>query len=162
MNRGQRRVQRRGGRLRQLLPGVELLTMTGLSPMPTCWIWIASMSAESRCFGKTLMVFSPPALRGSTVVTAWICAHGPGKQGKLYVPVSSVPLTTIWWGRQPAAVVGGLVCPPQCLSPKLSLLPQWYHQVTSYIPSAGAETLLNWSQPLNPWVSQWTCPPPEE
>src|SRR5436853_5936855 len=64
-------------------------------------------------------------------------------------------------GRQPPAVVGGLVWPPQCLSPKLSLLPQRYHQVTSYIPSPGAITWLNCSQPWRPWVIQVTCPPPE-
>src|SRR3954449_1942675 len=65
------------------------------------------------------------------------------------------------WGRQPAGVVGGSVWPPQCLSPKLSLFPQWYHQVTSYMPSLAAATSLNCSQPCRPSVIQVTSPPPD-
>src|SRR5437773_10529531 len=107
------------------------------------------------------MVFSPPAFSGSCVVAARMMPNEPAKQGKWYVPGSSTPLTMMLCGRQPAAVVGGLVWPPQCLSPKLSLFPQWYHQVTSYMPSAGADTLLYCSQPWRPSVIQVTWPPPE-
>src|SRR5437773_10366593 len=48
-------------------------------------------------------------------------------------------------GRQPDGVWGA---PPQLASPKLSFLPQWNHQVTSYIPSAGAEIPLMTAPPL--------------
>src|SRR4029453_224069 len=65
------------------------------------------------------------------------------------------------WGRQPDGVVGGSVWPPQWRAPKWSLFPQWYHQVTSYMPSAGAATWLNCSQPWRPSVIQVTSPPPD-
>src|SRR5690349_2073626 len=47
-------------------------------------------------------------------------------------------------GRQPDGVWGA---PPQPASPKLSFLPQWNHQVTSYMPSLGAMTLLKVTPP---------------
>src|SRR3954454_5273663 len=61
-------------------------------------------------------------------------------------------------GRQPDFVCGS---PPQVVSPKLSSLPQWNHQVTSYMPSLGASIPLNTAPPV-PRRSCDNFDPPEQ